>query len=49
MDRPSLVTTIGKLAIAGEPAGFSVEQMIRICPLVLLVSREEALASLYKF
>ena len=28
MDNPSLVTAIGKLAIAGEPAGFSVEQMI---------------------
>ena len=28
MDRPSLITAIGKLAIAGEQAGFSVEQMI---------------------
>ena len=28
MENPSLVTAIGKLAIAGEQAGFSVEQMI---------------------
>jgi len=30
MDNPSLVSAIGKLAIAGEQAGFSVEQMIRL-------------------
>lgn len=28
MEKPSLVMAIGKLAIAGEQAGFSVEQMI---------------------
>jgi len=28
MERPSLITAIGKLASAGEQAGFTVEQMI---------------------
>ena len=30
MENPSLVTAIGKLAIAGEQGGFSVEQMVRL-------------------
>jgi len=30
MDNPSLLAAIGKLAIAGEQAGFSVEQMIQV-------------------
>jgi hypothetical protein len=30
MERPSLVRAVGKLAIAGEQAGFSVEQMIAL-------------------
>jgi hypothetical protein len=30
MEKPSLVRTIGKLAIAGEHAGFSLEQMIEL-------------------
>ena len=30
MATPSIRTTIGKLALAGEQAGFTVEQMIRI-------------------
>ena len=28
MDNPKLLRTIGKLAIAGEQAGFSIEEMI---------------------
>ena len=30
MENPALVSAIGKLAMAGEKAGFTVEQMIRI-------------------
>ena len=30
MERPSLVRAVGKLAVAGEQAGFSVEQMIEL-------------------
>ncbi len=30
MERPSLLRAIGKLAIAGEQAGFSLEQMIEL-------------------
>jgi hypothetical protein len=30
MEKPLLVTAVGKLAIAGEQAGFSVEQMIEL-------------------
>ncbi|HVN18509.1 MAG TPA: hypothetical protein VMU05_07045 [Dongiaceae bacterium] len=30
MDRPLLVSAINKLAIAGEQAGFSLEQMIQL-------------------
>ena len=30
MYRPGLLSAIGKLAIAGEQAGFSVEQMIQL-------------------
>ena len=30
MENSSLVSAIGKLAIAGEQAGFSVEQMIQL-------------------
>jgi len=30
MDRPSLAASVCKLAMAGELAGFSVEQMIRL-------------------
>ena len=30
MEKPLLAGVVGKLAIAGEEAGFSVEQMIRI-------------------
>ena len=30
MDRPHLVSAISKLAIAGEQAGFSLEQMIQL-------------------
>jgi hypothetical protein len=30
VDNPSLLGAIGKLAIAGEQAGFSIEQMIQI-------------------
>jgi hypothetical protein len=30
MDKPCLITAVGKIAIAGEQAGFSVEQMIAL-------------------
>jgi hypothetical protein len=30
LEKPSLVAAIGKLAIAGEQAGFSLEQMIEL-------------------
>jgi hypothetical protein len=30
MERPSLLAAVGKLAIAGEQAGFSLEQMIEL-------------------
>lgn len=30
MDKPSLTVAIGKLAIAGEEAGFTLEQMIEL-------------------
>ena len=30
MEKPSLLTAVGKLAIAGEQAGFSIEQMIEL-------------------
>lgn len=30
MEKPSLLTAGGKLAIAGEQAGFSIEQMIEL-------------------
>jgi hypothetical protein len=30
MEKPSLVAAIGKLAIAGEQTGFSLEQMIEL-------------------
>jgi len=30
MGRPSLVAIVGKLAIAGEQAGFTIEQMIQL-------------------
>ena len=30
MGRPSLAVSVGKLAMAGEQAGFTVEQMIRL-------------------
>jgi hypothetical protein len=30
MERPSLVRAVSKLAVAGEQAGFSVEQMIEL-------------------
>jgi hypothetical protein len=30
MGRPSLLKAVGKLAIAGEQAGFSLEQMIEL-------------------
>lgn len=30
MENPSLMTAIGKLAILGERAGFSIEQMIEL-------------------
>lgn len=30
MDRPSLVLAISKLAVAGEQAGFTLEQMIEL-------------------
>jgi hypothetical protein len=30
MENPSLIAAIGKLAIAGEQAGFSLEQMIEL-------------------
>ena len=30
MDKPSLVVAISKLAIAGEQAGFTVEEMIQL-------------------
>jgi hypothetical protein len=42
MDNPSLFTAIGKLAIAGEEAGFSLEQMIQI--LDCRVQRRKSLA-----
>ena len=30
METPSLLTAVGKLAIAGEQAGFKIEQMIEL-------------------
>jgi len=30
MEKPSLLTAVGKLAIAGEQAGFKIEQMIEL-------------------
>jgi hypothetical protein len=30
MEKPSLLTAVSKLAIAGEQAGFSIEQMIEL-------------------
>ena len=30
MDKPSLVVAISKLAVAGEQAGFTVEEMIKL-------------------
>jgi len=30
MEKPSLLAAVGKLAIAGEQAGFSLEQMIEL-------------------